>query len=155
MALVWTKTLEDEDVKRARRKIIVPLSKLSASVRILGRNYRFSSLIFTVTSTYHWIPPPAPLSKSSLKLVCNVNIVYRILKSENSQDYARISQRNCTFMNSSSGHQLMEAGGGGVPWGGRVGNKKSTQKNPKKTPKNLPKKPLKMFFWCFLGFLKF
>jgi hypothetical protein len=33
-----------------------------------------------------------------LKLVSNVNIVFRSLKSENSQDYARKSQRNCTLV---------------------------------------------------------
>jgi hypothetical protein len=37
-----------------------------------------------------------------LKLVCNVNIVYGNLKSENSQDYAQKPQRNCTFWNSAS-----------------------------------------------------
>ncbi len=42
-------------------------------------------------------------SKSGLKLVCNVNIVYGNLKSENSQDYAQKPQQNCTFMNSASG----------------------------------------------------
>jgi hypothetical protein len=55
--------------------------------------------LFTVTSTTDFTPP-APLSKSSLKLVFNVNIVYGKLKSENSQDYAQENQRNCTFMNS-------------------------------------------------------
>ncbi len=44
------------------------------------------------------------MGKSGLKLVCNVNIVYGKLKSENSQDYAQKPQRNCTFMNSASGH---------------------------------------------------
>jgi hypothetical protein len=39
-----------------------------------------------------------------LKLVCNVNIVYGDLKSENSQDYAHKPQRNCMFMNSASGY---------------------------------------------------
>ncbi len=43
------------------------------------------------------------LSKNGLKLVCNVNIAYGNLKSENSQDYAQQPQRNCTFMNSTSG----------------------------------------------------
>jgi hypothetical protein len=33
--------------------------------------------------------PPPPLSKSVLKLVRNVIIVYGNLKSENSQDYAK------------------------------------------------------------------
>ncbi len=40
--------------------------------------------------------------EKSLKLVCNVNIVYGNLKSENSQDYAQKPQRICTFMNSVS-----------------------------------------------------
>jgi hypothetical protein len=47
-------------------------------------------------------PPPA-LSKSGLKLICNVNIVYGNLKSENSQDYAQKPQQNCTFRNPASG----------------------------------------------------
>jgi hypothetical protein len=38
------------------------------------------------------LPPPPP-SKSGLKLVCNVNIVFGNLKSENSQDY-KIMPRN-------------------------------------------------------------
>ncbi len=42
-----------------------------------------------------------PLSKSGLKLICNVDILYGNLKSENSQDYAQRPQRNCT--NSASG----------------------------------------------------
>jgi hypothetical protein len=48
-------------------------------------------------------PTPPPPSKSGLKLVCNVNIVYGNLKSENSQDFAQKPQQNCTFMNSTSG----------------------------------------------------
>ncbi len=48
-------------------------------------------------------PSPPPLSKSGLKLVCYVNIVYGKLKSENSQD-AQKPQRNCMFMNSASVH---------------------------------------------------
>jgi hypothetical protein len=40
-----------------------------------------------------------PLSKSCLKLVCNVNTVYGNLKSENSQE----TSRNWTFMNSTLG----------------------------------------------------
>jgi hypothetical protein len=43
-----------------------------------------SSLITDFTS----LPP----SKSGLKLVCNVNIVYRNLKYQNSQDYAQKPQ---------------------------------------------------------------
>ncbi len=48
-------------------------------------------------------PPPPTLNKSDLKLVCNVNIVYGNLKSENSQDYAQKPYQNCTFMNLASG----------------------------------------------------
>ncbi len=43
-----------------------------------------------------------PWSKIDLQLVCNVNIVYRNLKSANSQECAQKPQRNCTFMNSAS-----------------------------------------------------
>ncbi len=42
------------------------------------------------------------LSKSGLKLVCNVKVVYGNHKSENFQDYTQKPQRNCTFMNSAS-----------------------------------------------------
>ncbi len=42
------------------------------------------------------------MSKSGLKLDCNVKIVYGNLKSETSKDYAKKPQRNCTFMNSAS-----------------------------------------------------
>ncbi len=62
--------------------------------RILGRNwdksfppcYAQSTLLTGGAPPPPPIPPPPP-SKTSLKLVCNVNIVYRNLKSENSQDY--------------------------------------------------------------------
>jgi hypothetical protein len=46
------------------------------------------------------------LLASGSKLVCNVNIVYRNLKSENFQDYAKKPQRNCTFMNLASGVRM-------------------------------------------------
>jgi hypothetical protein len=61
--------------------------------------------VFTVTSTngYYSAPP----SKSNLKLVCNINIVYGSLKFENSQDYAQKPRRKCMFMNSVSGNTLM------------------------------------------------
>jgi hypothetical protein len=49
---------------------------------------------------------PPPLSKSGLKLVCNVNIVYGNLKSENTQDCAQKPQRSCKFMNSASVHKV-------------------------------------------------
>ncbi len=55
-------------------------------------------MLFTVTSTNGYYPPPP--GKSGLKLVCNVNIVYGNLKSENSQDFVQKPQRNCTLMNS-------------------------------------------------------
>jgi hypothetical protein len=56
--------------------------------------------LFAVNSTKGFFPPPPPPpSKSCLKLVCNVNIVYGNLKSENSQDYAQKPQRNSRFMN--------------------------------------------------------
>ncbi len=73
-----------------------------------------SSLLFAVTSSNRFYPPPPPppsLSKSGLKLVCNVKIVYGILKSENSQDYAQKPQRNSMCVNSASGKMW------GVTWG--------------------------------------
>ncbi len=57
----------------------------------------FSSLLFTVTTTKGFYPPP---SKSGLKLVFNLNIVYKNLKSENCQK----PKQHFTFRNSSSGH---------------------------------------------------
>jgi hypothetical protein len=66
-------------------------------------------LLFTVTSINGFYPLPT-LSKSGLKLVCNVNIVYRNLKFEKSQDYVQKPQRSCTLRNSASGG----GGGGGV-----------------------------------------
>jgi hypothetical protein len=57
------------------------------------------TLLCTVTTTKRfYFSPPLPRSKSGSKLVCNVNIVYGNLKSENSQDYAQKPQRNCMFM---------------------------------------------------------
>ncbi len=49
-------------------------------------------------------PPPPPQSKSGSKIVCNVNIVYGNLKSENSQIMPRNLNEivNCKFMNSAS-----------------------------------------------------
>ncbi len=75
--------------------------------RILGCNWEKSHKSFPT----YFLPspplrdftPPSPLSKSGLKLLCNVNTVYGNLKSKNSQDYAQKPQRNCTFMNSASG----------------------------------------------------
>jgi hypothetical protein len=50
-------------------------------------------------------PPPFPLEQS-LKLVCNLNIVYGNLKTENFQDNSQKPQRNCTLMNSVSGLRI-------------------------------------------------
>jgi hypothetical protein len=67
--------------------------------RILGRKIGTKSLQSSLLAIHSHLY----LSKSGLKLVCKVNIVYGNLnKSENSQDYAQKPQRNCTFMNSAS-----------------------------------------------------
>ncbi len=70
-------------------------TSLHVKGQILGRNpdkslkscvppcYSQSPLLRDFTS-----PPPLPLSKSGLKLVCNVNIAHGHLKYENSRDYA-------------------------------------------------------------------
>ncbi len=42
----------------------------------MQKSCEFSSLLFTVTSTKGFYYPPPLLSKSGLKLVCNVKIVY-------------------------------------------------------------------------------
>ncbi len=60
---------------------------------ILGHNWdtkvlRVVCLAIYITST-NGFPPSPSLSKSGLKLVCNVNIVYGNLKSENYQDMPR------------------------------------------------------------------
>ncbi len=52
---------------------------------------------------YGFSSPLPPLSKSGLKL--NVNTVYGKISSLRTQDYAQKPQRNCTFMNSASGHK--------------------------------------------------
>jgi hypothetical protein len=79
--------------------------------RILGRNWDKSLKSFpprySQSPPLPDLPPSLPSwSKSGLKLVCNVNIAYRNLKSENSQDYAQKRQRNYTFMNSASAHDV-------------------------------------------------
>jgi hypothetical protein len=62
-----------------------------------------------VTATNGVHPPPSPEQKW-FELVCNVNIVYRNLMSENFQDYAQKLQRHCRFVNSASG--LFRSGSG-------------------------------------------
>ncbi len=62
--------------------------------RILGRNWDKSLKSFLPCHSQSLLltnlnPPTPPLSKSGLKLVCNVNILYGNLKSENSQDDAQ------------------------------------------------------------------
>jgi hypothetical protein len=56
--------------------------------RILGRNWDKSLQNFppcyTSTNGFYSLPLSPPLSKSGLKLVCIVNILYGSLKSENS-----------------------------------------------------------------------
>jgi hypothetical protein len=77
--------------------------------RILGRNWDQSLQSFHPCysqSPLLWIYPPPPLSKRRSKLVCDVNIVYGSLKSENSQDYLKKPQQNFTFMNFASGHRI-------------------------------------------------
>jgi hypothetical protein len=51
---------------------------------------------------------PPPLNKSGMNLVCNVNIAYRILKSENFQDNAQKSQPHYMFMNSAWIHNALK-----------------------------------------------
>ncbi len=86
--------------------------------RILGRNWDKSLKSFppcycTGTSTNGFYPPPPPHppppSKSGLKLICNVNIVYLNLRSETSQDCAKKPQRNSTFMNSTSVPEFIDS----------------------------------------------
>ncbi len=77
---------------------------------VIGRKVLRVFLLAIHSHLYRFDPPPPlpPQGKSGLKLVCNVNIVYRNLKSENSQDYAQKPQRNCTFMNSTSVQYLVD-----------------------------------------------
>ncbi len=70
--------------------------------RIHGRRWDKVLRVFLHAIHSHLNGFYSPWSKSGLKLVCNVNIVYGNLKSENPQDYAQKLQRNCIFMNSAS-----------------------------------------------------
>jgi hypothetical protein len=73
---------------------------------VIGTNVSRVFLLGIHSHLYSRILLPHPL-----KLVCNVNIEYRNLKSENSQDCAQRPQRNCTFMNSAS---VLSAESGGT-----------------------------------------
>ncbi len=78
--------------------------------RILGRNWDKSLKSIPpccLQSTLLTGFTLTPFEKKwfELKLVCNVNIVYGNLKSENSQDYAQKPQQNFMFMNSASGRR--------------------------------------------------
>ena len=68
----------------------------------LGQKSEEFSPCYSQSPLLRILPPSPPLSKSGLKVVCNVNIVYGFLKSENSQDYAQKHQRIFTFVNSAS-----------------------------------------------------
>ncbi len=69
---------------------------------IWTKNFRVFILALHSLSPLEMDTLPPPLSKSGLKLVCNVNIVKGHLKSENSQDYDQKPQRNCPFIKSAS-----------------------------------------------------
>jgi hypothetical protein len=96
---VYTETSSLKTVKKPQRKCMFMNSAWDKK--------EFSSLIFTVTfiSEFYSPPPTQPPSKIGLKLVCNGNIVYGNLKSENSQDYAQKPQQNCTFIISALGQK--------------------------------------------------
>jgi hypothetical protein len=84
--------------------------KKNSRGRILGRNWDKVLRVFILAIQKSplltdFTPPPPPLSKGDLKLVCTVNIVYGNLKSKIFQDYALKFQLNCTFMNSVSGSE--------------------------------------------------
>ncbi len=80
---------------------------------IMIEKYQYMYSVVTSTNGFYPPPPPPPPNKCGLKLVSNVHIIYRNLKSENSLDNAQKLQRNCTFMNSASGDG---GGGGGILW---------------------------------------
>ncbi len=60
-------------------------------------------LAFTHSPLLTDFTPPPPPSKSGLKLVCNVNIVYGNIKS------AQKPQQNGTFMNYASGMEFIDS----------------------------------------------
>jgi hypothetical protein len=66
---------------------------------------RHAQTMKRIISEAEFLDVIGPPSNNCLRLVCNVNIVYGNLKSENSQDYVQKPERNYTFMNSASGSQ--------------------------------------------------
>jgi hypothetical protein len=92
-------------INTAEGKFLVIRTKVSKSYQKVNKSYPLLPGFYS---------PLPPLSKSGLKLVCTVNIVYGNLKSEISQDYAQKPQGNCgncTFMNSASVLQGMPVPG--------------------------------------------
>ncbi len=75
------------------------LARYSTCLCCIGAETEFLDVIGT---------RPPPPCKSGLKLVCNVNIVYGNLKSENSQAYAQKPQWNCMFINSTSEAEFLD-----------------------------------------------
>ena len=117
-----------------RQRLFAPLDKNTRDLRPNSwtkprqKSWEFSTLQFTVTSTaFRWyvfffkLTQPLTVSNSASLYTAQekggkpdrkahpfpyggLRNPYRNLKSENSQDYAQKPQRNCTFMNSASGH---------------------------------------------------
>ncbi len=82
----------------------------NSGTKFRQKSKEFSSLLFTVTYFY-FFKLTQPLTKEKGKPdrkpyphPYGFRNPYRILKSENSQDYAQKPQRNGAFMNSTSGH---------------------------------------------------
>ena len=87
--------------------MISPLCPEAEFLDVIGTKVFRVFLLAIHSHFYKRFYSPSSMSKSGLKLVCNVNIVYGTLKSDNSQDYAQEPQRNCMFMNLASGHKLL------------------------------------------------
>jgi hypothetical protein len=79
---------KDWSIDRLGRHHFSPTQRPNSWTKFRQKSEEFPFLLFTVTST-DGFNSPHPLSKSGLKLVSNVNIVYGNLKTENSQDYAQ------------------------------------------------------------------